>query len=78
MKVTQILNVISAANQLTPEQTQILEKGLRKLDADRSTDEIIEYLRENGYPLIEDHRQPRLPEKECRMSSVGMSAPTGN
>jgi hypothetical protein len=38
MRLPQILNVISAANWLTPEQTQILEKGLRKLGAGRSRD----------------------------------------
>jgi hypothetical protein len=51
MKVSQTLSLISATNQLTPEQTQIFEKALRKLDAGRSMDEVIEYLRQNDYPL---------------------------
>jgi hypothetical protein len=59
MKVNQILNIIAAANQLTPEQTQILEKGLRKLDTGHSTDGVLEFLREKDYPLIEETASPQ-------------------
>ena len=71
MKLSKTLSLISATNRLTPEQIQIFEKGLRKLDAGHSMNEVLEYLRTNNYPLIKDRDTPAASSERYALPAVG-------